>query len=155
MNASAATSESPAAHRLLLVREQDAQHSGSGCCGRLGESHSDLGGAADFSANRERMELLGVVYRTVVEQAPEVHIEVLDPRNWASLYPRVWRDARRGGQSVPSAARSLTRAGAPGAVVLDGQTIFSGRLPDSQMIVDAVLSRLDDQNGANDATRPM
>lgn len=133
---------SGAPHQVILVREQDAQHSGSGCCGRLGECHTALGAAADYSHSRARMEQIGEVYRALADSAPDVDLVVADPRNFVWLYPAVWRSARAHGLSVSAALRSLARAGSPVAVVCDGETLFSGRLPESEVVVDTVLARL-------------
>lgn len=126
----------------MLVREQDAGHSGSGCCGRLGEAHSDLGGAADFGASRAIMEAMGEVYRRLRADAPALAIDVVDPRNTLWLYPAVWRVSRRAGRSVPATLKSLVCAGASSAVVLDGEVLFYGWLPSSDIVVAAVIARL-------------
>lgn len=132
-----------ASHQVILVREQDAQHSGSGCCGRLGESHSVLGAAADFGHSRARMEQMGEIYRALAAALPDVDLVVADPRNVVWLYPAVWRVARRHGLGVGATLRSMARAGSPVAVVCDGQTLFSGRLPETHEVVETVLGRLD------------
>lgn len=129
-------------HQVILVREQDAQHSGSGCCGRLGTRDSALGGAADFSHSRARMELIGAIYRALAAAAPDVDLIVADPRNLVWLYPTVWRAARRRGLGVAATARSMARAGAPMAVVCDGDTLYSGRLPATDAVVARVLERI-------------
>jgi hypothetical protein len=126
---------------VILVREQDAQHSGSGCYGRLGERHTALGGAADYSHSRARMEQIGEVYRALAKAAPGVELIVADPRNLLWLYPAVWRAARVRGASVFTAAKAMARAGAPVAVVVDGNVLYSGRLPSAQTVVAAVLDR--------------
>jgi len=131
-----------ARHQLILVREQDSQHSGSGCCGRLGESHTLLGGAADFSHSRARMEAVGEVYRALAERAPGLDLVVADPRNVVWLYPAVWRAARAHGMGLGATLRSMARAGSPIAVVLDGDTLFAGRLPATEQVVESVLGRL-------------
>ncbi len=131
-----------ARHQLILVREQDSQHSGSGCCGRLGEAHTTLGGAADFSHSRARMEAIGEVYRALVDRAPGLDLIVADPRNVVWLYPAVWRAARAHGLGVTATLRSMARAGSPVAVVLDGDTLFAGRLPATDDVVAAILDRL-------------
>lgn len=130
------------AHQLILVREQDAQHSGSGCCGRLGEAHTRFGGAADFSHARAVMEKLGAVYRELAGRAPELELIVADPRNTVWLYPAIWRVARAHGVGIVATLRTLARAGSPAAVVLDGQTLFAGRLPEAERIVSVVLDRI-------------
>ena len=129
-------------HQVILVREQDAQHSGSGCCGRLGERHTALGGAADFSHSRARMEQVGEIYRALAAAVPELELTVVDPRNLVWLYPAVWRAARAHGAGVFTALRAVARAGAPVAVVVDGNTLYSGRLPDTQTVMAAVLARV-------------
>jgi len=131
-----------ARHQLILVREQDSQHSGSGCCGRLGESHTALGGAADFSHSRARMEAIGEVYRALVDRAPGLDLVVADPRNVVWLYPAVWRAARAHGLGVMATLGSMARAGSPVAVVLDGDTLFAGRLPATDDVVESILERL-------------
>ncbi|WP_423821525.1 hypothetical protein V5738_14410 [Salinisphaera sp. SPP-AMP-43] len=128
---------------MLLVREQDAQHSGSGCCGRLGEAHTRFGGAADYGHTRAVMDRLGVVYRELAEQAPGLELIVVDPRNTVWLYPALWRAARARGAGVIATLRTLAQAGAPAAVVLDGDTLCSGHLPEPEQIVAMVLARLD------------
>lgn len=132
-----------AGHQLLLVREQDAQHSGSGCCGRLGEAHTRFGGAADYGHTRAVMDQLGVVYRELAEHMPELELIVVDPRNTLWLYPALWRAARYRGAGVFATLRALARAAAPAAVVLDGETLFSGQLPEPERIVATVTARLD------------
>ena len=127
------------AHQVILVREQDAQHSGSGCCGRLGECHTALGAAADFSHSRARMQHIGEIYRALAQAAPELELVVADPRNLLWLYPAVWKAARGHGASVFATVRAVARAGAPVAVVVDGHTLYSGRLPDTATVVNAVL----------------
>ncbi|AWN16396.1 hypothetical protein [Salinisphaera sp. LB1] len=135
-------------HRLILVREQDAQHSGSGCCGRLGEAHTDLGGAADYAHSRAVMESVGMVYRRLRDAAPGLVIDVVDPRNTIWLYPAVWRASRRAGRGVGASLKSLSRAGAAAAIVLDGEVLYSGALPAPETIVAAVMAQLHDSRAA-------
>ena len=135
-------------HQVILVREQDAQHSGSGCCGRLGERHTALGGAADFRHSRARMEQIGEIYRALAAATPDVELIVADPRNLIWLYPAVWRTARANGAGPWAALRALARAGAPVAVVVDGHTLYSGRLPETQTVIAAVLARVQQRSAA-------
>ena len=39
-------------HRIILVREWDAQVTGSGCCGKLGGANDELGDGECFRENR-------------------------------------------------------------------------------------------------------
>lgn len=131
-----------ASHRLILVREQDAQHSGSGCCGRLGEAHTDLGGAADYRHSRRLMEDVGAIYRDARAAFPQLAVEVVDPRNTVWLYPAVWQDARAAHRSARACFASLRKAGAAVAVILDGEVLFSGRLPGTDRVIETIRQRL-------------
>lgn len=131
------------AHRVLLIREEDAGHSGSGCCGRLGSADSELGGAADFSGNRCRMEAMGAVYRELrqtFDQGVELHM--VDPRNTLWLVPAIWRDARRRGLSWTAASRQVARGVNKASIVVNGKVLYAGEVPEPGEAVDAVLSEL-------------
>ena len=55
---------------------------------------------------------------------PDLELTVVDPRNLVWLYPAVWRAARANGAGVFAALRAVARAGAPVAVVVDGNTLI-------------------------------
>ena len=132
------------AHRVLLVREWDAQTSGSGCCGRLGGAHCDVGDGEAFRHNRVEMEAMGAVYRALRAAFPRgaVELTVVDPRNMIWLVPTIWRDGRRRGMSAAEIWRQLKRGVSYNAVVVDGRTLFSGTVPAPEEAVDAVLAEL-------------
>lgn len=132
------------AHRVLLVREDDAQHSSSGCCGRLGGQDSLLGEAADFSRNRCVMEDMGRVYRALraAFDRSEVDVTVVDPRNSVWLVPVIWRDARRRGMRPREAWRQVTRGVSTAAIVVDGRVLFNGGVPDPSEVVEAVRTEI-------------
>ena len=69
-------------------------------------------------------------------------MQIVDPRNTAFLVPAIWRDARRHGATVGSALRAVTRGTADGAIVADGQVLFTGDPPPPVEAVDAVLAAL-------------
>ncbi|MGI8575740.1 MAG: hypothetical protein ACR2MA_10470 [Egibacteraceae bacterium] len=131
-------------HRILLIREEDAGHSGSGCCGRLGSADSELGGAADFSGNRCRMEAMGAVYRELRQTFPKegVELHMVDPRNTLWLVPAIWRDARRRGLPWSAAARQVARGVNKASIVVDGRVLYAGEVPEPEEAVDAVLEEL-------------
>ena len=143
MTSPATLSDRRAPHRVVLVREWDEQHSGSGCCGRLG-GMGELGGAVDYAATRATMERMGEVYRALRRElgSGAVDIQVVDPRNTAWLVPVVYRDARRIGLSRRVAWRNVFAATSPSAVVCDGEVLFRGEPPSPDAAVDAVLRAL-------------
>lgn len=118
-------------HRTILVREWDAQHTGSGCCGRVGGSH-ELCDADEFARSRTEMDRSGAVYRALYDEfGDQLELTVVDPRNTAWLLPAVYLDARRRGARRRDALRTMSRATANGALVLDGRLLFDGKLPPS------------------------
>jgi hypothetical protein len=132
------------AHRVVLVREWDAQMSGSGCCGRLGGVMTDLCDPETYAHTRRDMEAMGEVYRAVRDAFPDedVEITVADPRNMIWLVPSIWREARRRGMTPAEAWRQANRATANGAVVVDGLVLFSGGIPSPEEALAAVRAEL-------------
>jgi hypothetical protein len=130
-------------HRVVLVREWDAQHTGSGCCGRLGGCNDELGDPSTFRHNRDEMEAMGAVYRALKRELRDaVEVVVVDPRNTAWLVPSVYRDARRSGRTRGEAVREVCRAVSYTSVVVDGHVLFRGHVPDPDTAVDAILAEL-------------
>lgn len=137
------TATSPTRHRVVLVREWDGQHTGSGCCGRLGGCNDELGDPSTFRHNRDEMESMGAVYRALKRELRDtVDVVVVDPRNTAWLVPSVYRDARRAGLTRGEAVRQVSRAVSYTSVVVDGRVLFRGHVPDAEAAVDAVLAEL-------------
>lgn len=130
-------------HRLILVREWDAQTTGSGCCGKIGGGY-ELCDQGEFHRSREEMERVGDVYGALYETfGDQLDLTVVDPRNTAFLLPTVYRDARRGGASRRQAMRAMSRATANSAVILDGKVLFDGKIaPSPSEAVAAVRAEL-------------
>ncbi|MGH3087794.1 MAG: hypothetical protein ACRDSJ_10825 [Rubrobacteraceae bacterium] len=131
-------------HRILLVRELDAQVSASGCCGRIGGKDSEIGGGEDYAHNRVEMEAMGEVYRALKKALfdEDVEITVVDPRNAVWLLPTIIRDARRSGRSVGETLRSVKNGISYNSVLFDGKVLFSGRVPSPDAAVEAVFREL-------------
>lgn len=132
------------AHEVVLVRPWDVQHTGSGCCGRVG-GHDDshlLADAAPFQEVRADMERMGAVYRALKEHFGEgVRVQVVDPRNIAWLLPTL---VKRGYEQAGAwgAARALSQGFAHRAVILDGEVLFQGAIPEPEEAVAAVAEGL-------------
>lgn len=137
-------STATATHRVLLVREWDQQTTGGSCCGRLEGGDTAFTGAADFTRCRHGMEAMGAVYRALAAELPRdrVDIEVVDPRNLTFLVPGILRDARRRGLGWRDAAGQVRRGAGQGAIVVDGEVVSSGRIPEPGVAVDLVLRAL-------------
>ena len=131
-------------HRIILVREWDAQLAASGCCGRLGGENSELGDEDTFAANRCEMEAMGEVYRALRAELfdEDAEITVVDPRNMIWLIPSLLKDARKRGLGMAETWDHLRRGVSYTAIVVDGKTLFSGRIPPVEDAVAAVKKEL-------------
>ena len=131
-------------HRIILVREWDAQVAASGCCGRLGGENSELGDKDTFAANRREMEAMGEVYRALRAALfdEDAEITVVDPRNMVWLVPSLLKDARKRGLGIKETWDHLRRGVSYTAIIVDGKTLFSGRIPPVEDAVAAVKKEL-------------
>lgn len=131
-------------HRIILVREWDAQVTGSGCCGRLGGEGTMLGDTDTFSSNRSEMEKMGEVYRALRAELfdEEVEITVVDPRNQVWLIPALLRDGHKRGLSPRELWRQVRGGVSYNAVVVDGRVLFSGNVPGPEEAVAAARAAL-------------
>ena len=132
-------------HRIILVREWDAQLAASGCCGRLGGENTELGDAETFAANRSEMEAMGEVYRALRAELfdEDAEITVVDPRNMVWLVPALLKDARRRGLSLREVWSQLRRGVSYTSIVVDGKVLFNGRIPKVEDAVAAVKKELE------------
>jgi hypothetical protein len=132
-------------HRVILVREWDAQVAASGCCGRLGGQHTELGDTETFALNRREMEAMGEVYRALRAELfdEDVEIAVVDPRNMVWLVPTLLKDARRRGLGLWESWGQLRRGVSYTAIIFDGRVLFSGRIPPVEAVVAAVKRELE------------
>ncbi len=131
-------------HRIILVREWDAQLAASGCCGRLGGENSELGDKDTFAANRCEMEAMGEVYRALRAELfdEDAEITVVDPRNMVWLVPALLKDARKRGLGLKETWSHLRRGVSYTAIIVDGKTLFSGRIPPVEDAVGAVKKEI-------------
>ena len=131
-------------HRIILVREWDAQVAASGCCGRLGGEHTEFGDTETFAANRREMEAMGAVYRALRAELfdEDAEITVVDPRNMVWLVPTILKDARRRGLGPKEVWTQLRRGVSYNAIIVDGRVLFSGTIPSREDAVTAVKKEL-------------
>lgn len=131
-------------HRIILVREWDAQMSSSGCCGRLGGENHELGDADTYAHNRREMEAMGAVYMALKRELFDVDAEVVivDPRNMVWLIPAILHDARRVGMPLGGTLSQLARGVSYNSVIADGRVLFHGHVPGVEEAVAAVRGQL-------------
>ena len=130
-------------HRVILVREWDDQHTGSGCCGRLGGVGNELGDECTFAHNRTEMEAMGELYRALRAELPgDVELTIADPRNSMWLAPAIFRDAWARGMGLAGAVGQVKRGISYTSVIVDGKVLFAGRIPQRDQGVAAVVNEL-------------
>jgi hypothetical protein len=117
---------------VILIREWEAQTSGSGCCGRLEGDFLHCGESQPVAAERRAvMERMGPLYRALRERFGEMaDIEVVDPRNVALLF-LLLRDFWAFRVGLGSALRTLARIPIQ-AVVVNGRIVARGEWPDAE-----------------------
>jgi hypothetical protein len=125
---------------ILLIREWEAQMSGSGCCGRLEGDFLQCDGEPFLPERRAAMESMGPLYRALKEQLGDsAEIEVVDPRNF-SLFFLLLRDFWRYRVGLGSALRTLARIPVQ-AVVVNGRIVARGPWPEAEEVLAAAHVR--------------
>jgi hypothetical protein len=126
---------------VILVREWEQQMSSSGCCGRLEGDFLSWNGETCFPERRRQMEEAGSVYREVRRLLGNaVDLRIVDPRNWLSLLPILFRDFRR--CQVPAGEWLRTISGLKvNAVIVNGRLIASGEWPDPEVLAAVLVGR--------------
>lgn len=126
--------------QVVLVRgPRTTAGAAGGCCGGDVRPFDEGGRHGHASSGDE----VAVVYRTLrAALPPEVRVEVVSPSNWLWLLPMLWSGGRRRGLRGRELVASLRAGLAVSSLVVDGQVLFSGRLPAPEAAVAAVEREL-------------
>ena len=120
---------------VILVREWEAQLSGSGCCGRLEGDFLARDGEPIFRERRACMEAMAPLSRALRERFGDaIELQVLDPRNPALFFLllRAFWAFRVG---LVEALKTIGRLPIQ-AVVLNGKLLSRGEWPDPLEVVE-------------------
>jgi len=124
---------------VILIREWEAQISGSGCCGRLEGDFLSCDGQPAAPERRAVMESMGPLYRELrARLGGNADIEVVDPRN-VSLFFLLLRDFWRFRVGLGHALRTLARVPVQ-AVVVNGRIVARGKWPEAEEVI-AIVQR--------------
>lgn len=127
-----------AQHQILLIRQSEGQLTGSGCCGKVGGQNSYLADSETFAETRREMESMGRVYQALLQAfGDRVEITVADPRNLVWLLPSLLLAGYRA-DGARGAWRAMRGGFAPTAILVDGQVVASGAVPEPAAVVAAV-----------------
>lgn len=126
--------------RVVLVRgPRTVVGGGGGCCS--GDVRPfDEGGTHHHTPAPDEV---GDVYRALrAVLPPGVALEVVSPSNWMWLVPAVASDARRRGLRGVAVLRAVRAGMAVSSLLVDGEVLFTGRLPPPAEAAAAVQARL-------------
>ncbi|MCH7934643.1 MAG: hypothetical protein IIC36_11685 [Gemmatimonadetes bacterium] len=120
---------------VILIREWEAQLSGSGCCGRLEGDFLARDGEPIFRERRAGMEAMAPLSRALRERFGDaIELQVLDPRNPA-LFFLLLRDFWAFRVGLVEALKTIGRLPIQ-AVVLNGKLLSRGEWPDPLEVVE-------------------
>ena len=120
---------------VILIREWEAQLSGSGCCGRLEGDFLTRQGEPVFRERRACMEAMAPLSRTLRERFGDaIELQVVDPRNPALAF-LLLRDFWAFRVGLFEALKTIGRLPIQ-AVVLNGRLISRGEWPDPLEVVE-------------------
>ena len=120
---------------VILIREWEAQLSGSGCCGRVEGDFLAREGEPVFRERRACMEAMAPLSRTLRERFGDaIELQVVDPRNPVLVF-LLLRDFWAFRVGLVEALKTI--GGLPiQAVVLNGQLLSRGEWPDPLEVVE-------------------
>lgn len=119
---------------VILIRELEAQLTGSACCGRLEGDFVRCGAEPVFAERRAAMEAMGPLYRALRSRYDDgVEINVVDPRNALALTFLLLRDFRHFRVGLREALRTLARIPVQ-AVVVNGRLVARGAWPSPEEV---------------------
>lgn len=119
---------------VILIREWEAQTSGSGCCGRLEGDFLHCESQPVAEERRAVMERMGPLYTSLRARFGDTaDIDVVDPRN-ATLFFMLVRDFFAFRVGLGQALRTLARIPIQ-AVVVNGRIVARGEWPDIEDVV--------------------
>jgi hypothetical protein len=139
--------------RVVIVRDARTVTGGGGCCsgdvrpfdegGAHGHSAGPSGAAVEVRSTCRPGDDVAALYRALRQALPdEVDVQVVSPSNWLWLLPALVADGRRRGLRGAALRRSVRAGMAVSSLVVDGEVLFSGWLPDPASGVAVVRAEL-------------
>ncbi len=107
---------------IILVRETDAQLTGSGCCGKLEGDNAKFSNSFVFAETRQIKETIGGILQTLNKRfSDSIEICVVDPRNFLYLYPKILKDVLIFRPSLKSTLKAIFMMIAVPSIVINGE----------------------------------
>lgn len=129
---------------IILIRETDAQLTGSGCCGKLEGDNTKFSNSFVFAERREIKETMGDILQTLTKRfSNSIEISVVDPRNMLYLYPKILKDVVRYRPSVKFALKAIFMMITVPSIVINGEISRASLFENKEAIVRKIESLFD------------
>lgn len=138
---------------IILVRETDAQLTGSGCCGKLEGDNAKFCDSYVFAESRQIKETMGDLLRALRKKFSDaIEITVVDPRNFLYLYPKILKDNWKYRPSVKSALKAIFMMVAVPSIVINGEIYRTSDFASKEEIAERIESLIN-SNGKNESDK--
>ncbi|MFQ5865242.1 MAG: hypothetical protein ACE5IW_08460, partial [bacterium] len=128
---------------IILIRETDAQITGSGCCGKLEGDNAKFRDDYVFAETRKIKEDMGEIVQALYQNFGEaVEITVVDPRNQLYLYPKIIKDIWKFRPSTKSTIKGMLMMISVPSIIINGEVCYSTRIPNAKEIVETIANLL-------------
>ena len=133
---------------VILIREWEAQLTGSGCCGRVGGDFLAPNGERTFRERRACMEGMAPLSRTLRETFGDaIELQVVDPRN-AFLIFLLLRDFWAFRVGIVESFKTISTITIQ-SVVVNGRLVSRGEWPDPSDVVQVLADDVASQHSPN------
>ena len=126
---------------IILIRETDAQLTGSGCCGKLEGDNAKFNDSFVFAETRQIMETMGDVLQTLTKRfSDSIEISVVDPRNFLYLYPKILKDVLVFRPSLKSTLKALFMMIAVPSIIINGEIFRTSDFSNNEEVAQRIES---------------
>ena len=126
---------------IILIRETDAQLTGSGCCGKLEGDNAKFNDSFVFAETRKIKETMGDVFQTLTKRfSDSIEISVVDPRNFLYLYPKILKDVVVFRPSLKSTLKALFMMIAVPSIIINGEIFRTSDFSNNEEVAQRIES---------------
>ncbi len=126
---------------IILIRETDAQLTGSGCCGKLDGDNAKFNDSFVFAETRQIKETMGDVFQTLTKKfSDSVEIAVVDPRNFLYLYPKILKDVLVFRPSLRSTLKAIFMMITVPSIVINGEIFRTNDFSNNEEVAQRIES---------------
>ena len=126
---------------IILIRETDAQLTGSGCCGKLDGDNARFNNSFVFAETRLIKETMGDVLQALTKRfSDSIEISVVDPRNFLYLYPKILKDVLLFRPSLKLTLKAIFMMIAVPSIVINGEIFRANYFSNKEEIAERIES---------------